>query len=127
MKAPDRVVTVGADLLAEAVAGQAVPVERVAWRPPMPGTEAHLAAVAADPRRRDANLRAVGAVLGVTADLVDVAPARDLLGLEPGQFLHAGPPITWERASGRSVAGLGITITPRPELLVYDLGSGPRP
>lgn len=100
LETPDRVVTVGADLLADAVATQAVEVERVAWRPPMPGTESDLVAVAADPRRRDADRQAVEAVLGVTADLVDVAPARDLLGLEPGQFLHAGPPITWGRASG---------------------------
>ena len=27
------------------------------------------------------------------ATLVDVAPASEVLGLEPGQFLHAGPPI----------------------------------
>ncbi len=100
MKAPERVVTVGADLLAEAVAGQAVTVERVDWRPPMTGTEDDLAAVAADPRRNDANRQAVEAMLGVTAHLVDVAPASELLGLEPGQFLHAGPPIEWERASG---------------------------
>ena len=100
MKAPDRVVTVGADLLADALEAQAVPVGRVAWRPPMPGTETDLATVAADPRRAAANEQAAAAMLAVTADLVDVAPARDLLGLEPGQFLHAGPPITWERASG---------------------------
>jgi hypothetical protein len=100
MKAPDRVVTVGADLLADAVETQAVDVARVSWRPPMPGTEADLATVAADHRRRAANQRAVDAVLGVTAHLVDVAPASELLGLAPGQFLHAGPPIGWDRASG---------------------------
>ncbi|WP_343920105.1 DUF1116 domain-containing protein, partial [Nocardioides aestuarii] len=100
MNAPDRVVTVGAERLADAVEAQAVDVERVSWRPPMPGTEADLVAVAADPRRREANARAVEAVLGVTAHLVDVAPAAELLGLEPGQFLHAGPPIGWDRASG---------------------------
>jgi hypothetical protein len=93
-------VTVGADLLAEAVAGQAVAVERVDWRPPMTGTEDDLATVSADPRRGDANRQAVEAMLGVTAHLVDVAPASELLGLDPGQFLHAGPPIEWERASG---------------------------
>ena len=100
MKAPERVVAVGAELLAEAVAGQAVAVERVDWRPPMTGTEEDLATVAADPRRGEANRQAVEAMLGVTAHLVDVAPASELLGLEPGQFLHAGPPIEWERASG---------------------------
>ena len=31
---------------------------------------------------------------------VDVVPAADALGLERGTFLHAGPPIEWERASG---------------------------
>ncbi len=94
------VVNVGADLLADAVDAQAVPVTRVDWRPPMPGTEADLAAVAADPRRPEANDRALAAMLGVTATLVDVVPASEALGLEPGQFLHAGPPIEWERASG---------------------------
>ena len=70
------VVNVGADLLADAVDAQAVAVTRVDWRPPMPGTEADLATVAADPRRREANARALAAMLGVTATLVDVAPPR---------------------------------------------------
>ncbi len=94
------VVNVGTDLLADAVEAQAVDVTRVDWRPPMPGTEADLATVAGDPRRKEANERALEAMLGVTAHLVDVAPASEVLGLERGQFLHAGPPITWERASG---------------------------
>ena len=63
------VVSIGADMFADAVAGQAVPVERVDWRPPMPGTEADLAAVATDPRRPAANQKAVEAMLGVTAHL----------------------------------------------------------
>ena len=94
------VVNVGTDLLAAAVEAQAVDVTRVDWRPPMPGTEADLAAVAGDPRRKAANQQALEAMLGVTAHLVDVAPAAEVLGLERGQFLHAGPPITWARASG---------------------------
>jgi hypothetical protein len=94
------VVNVGTDLLADAVADQAVPVTRVDWRPPMERTESDLATVAADPRRPEANARALAAMLEVTATLVDVAPASEVLGLEKGQFLHAGPPITWDRASG---------------------------
>jgi hypothetical protein len=94
------IVNVGTDLLAEALDAQAAEVTRVDWRPPMAGTEADLATVAADPRRRAANAEALERVLAVTATLVDVAPASELLGLEPGQFLHAGPPITWDRASG---------------------------
>ena len=94
------VVSVGADLLAQAVADQAVDVTRVDWRPPMPGTEADLATVALDPARSAANAAALERMLGVQARLVDVVPAHEALGLEPGQFLHAGPPITWARASG---------------------------
>ncbi len=100
MSTPSAVVNVGADLLADAVADQAVPVTRVDWRPPMEGTDADLATVAADPRRAAANAQALAAVLEVTATLVDVAPASELLGLERGQFLHAGPPIEWDRAPG---------------------------
>ena len=94
------VVNVGADMFADAVDAQAVPVQRVDWRPPVPGTEEHLAVVATDHRRGPANQRAVEAMLGVTAHLVDVAPASEVLGLERGEFLHAGPPIGWDRASG---------------------------
>jgi hypothetical protein len=100
MDAPASVVTVGTDLLADAVASQAVPVARVDWRPPMPGTEADLVTVAIDPLRADANARALSAMLDVQAVLVDVAPASDVLGLERGEFLHAGPPIGWDRAAG---------------------------
>jgi hypothetical protein len=99
-EAPGTVVSAGAELLAAAVEEQAVPVGRVDWRPPMPGTADDLAVVAADPLRADANRRAVEAVLGVQAVLVGVAPASEVLGLERGQFLHAGPPLEWARASG---------------------------
>lgn len=97
---PAGVVSVGADLFASALDAQAVPVTRVDWRPPMEGTADDLATVATDPLRHQANADAVAAMLGVQAMVVDVAPASDLLGLERGQFLHAGPPIEWERASG---------------------------
>ncbi len=97
---PSGVVSVGAGLFADAVADQAVPVTRVDWQPPMPGTDDDLAVVAGDPLRKDANERAVAAMLATTAQLVDVVPAGEALGLQTGQFLHAGPPLTWERASG---------------------------
>jgi hypothetical protein len=94
------VVNVGLDLLAEAVESQAANVVSVDWRPPLPGTEDDLAAVALDPLRAAANGQALARMLDVQARLVDVVPAGEALGLEPGRFLHAGPPITWERASG---------------------------
>ena len=95
-----QVVGAGLDLLADAVEQQAVDVTRVDWRPPLAGTEADLATVALDPLRPAANARALERMLAVRARLVDVVPARDALGLEAGLFLHAGPPITWDRASG---------------------------
>ncbi len=130
MSTPTAVVNVGADLLADAVADQAVPVTRVDWRPPMTGTEADLAAVAADPRRAEANARALAAMLEVTATLVDVAPASELLGLEPGQFLHAGPPIEWARASGPLRGALmggaaleGLVTDPEDAVALFEAGT----
>jgi uncharacterized protein DUF1116 len=93
-------IAAGVELFADAAERQATRVTRVDWRPPMPGTEADLAAVMADPRRRDANAEAVRRMLGVRAQLVDVRPAWDVLGLGAQDFLHAGPPISWDRASG---------------------------
>jgi hypothetical protein len=94
------VVGVGLDLLADAVESQAADVTRVDWRPPLPGTENDLASVALDPLRPGANALALERMLAVRARLVDVVPAHEALGLEAGHFLHAGPPITWDRVSG---------------------------
>jgi hypothetical protein len=94
------VVAAGTPLLVEALGEQAVRAEPVDWRPPPPGTEGALATVMGDPRRADANATALERLLAVHPHLVDVRPAREVLDLEPGTFLHAGPPITWERASG---------------------------
>lgn len=124
------ILNVGADLFADAVAAQAADVTRVDWRPPMPGTEDDLATVAADPLRRDANRRALEAVLGVTARLVDVAPASEVLGLRRGEFLHAGPPIDWARASGPLRGGLmagaaleGLVDDPEDAVALFEAGS----
>lgn len=94
------VIAAGIDLLAEAAQRQGARVSRVDWAPPMPGTESDLVTVLADPRRAAANDEAVRRVLGVRAQLVDVVAAGPALGLRAGEFLHAGPPISWDRASG---------------------------
>ncbi|MBV9820810.1 MAG: DUF1116 domain-containing protein [Actinobacteria bacterium] len=98
--APPRVVTAGVGLFAEAVAAQGAEVREVDWRPPMPGTEADLARVLADPRRVAANAEALRRITSTEAHLVDVLPAGPTLGLSERDYLHAGPPIDWERASG---------------------------
>jgi hypothetical protein len=100
------VVTTGVDLFAEALGAQAVATTPVEWRPPQPGTEQQLARVANDTRRAEANTEAIDRMLRSTAELVDVRPAREVLGLEPGHFLHAGPPLRWDRASGPMRGGL---------------------
>ncbi|MBA2953906.1 DUF1116 domain-containing protein [Nocardioides sp. MAH-18] len=127
---PSTVVNVGADLFADAVEAQAVPAARVDWRPPMTGTEDDLVAVAADPLRREANERALAAMLDVTATLVDVAPASEVLGLQRGEFLHAGPPIGWERASGPLRGGLmagaaleGLVDDPEDAVPLFEAGT----
>ncbi|MGI9006944.1 MAG: DUF1116 domain-containing protein [Streptosporangiaceae bacterium] len=94
------VIAVGISLLADAVARQGAAVTTVDWAPPMPGTDADLAVVLADPRRSAANERAVQKMLAVRAHLTDVVQAGQVLGIGRGEFLHAGPPITWDRASG---------------------------
>ena len=94
------VISAGLELLASAVRAQAGRVTQVEWAPPMPGTVADLDTVLADPRRAAANALALERMFTTRAHLVDVLPAQQALGLRPGEFLHAGPPIGWERASG---------------------------
>ncbi|HEY8480807.1 MAG TPA: DUF1116 domain-containing protein [Spirillospora sp.] len=95
-----RIVATGVEVLSAALAEQAVPVENVDWRPPPAGTEEALAAVLGAPGHADANARAVRRMTSARPHLVDVRPAREVLGLDAGTFLHAGPPLDWDRASG---------------------------
>ncbi|MEO5708529.1 MAG: DUF1116 domain-containing protein [Nocardioidaceae bacterium] len=99
LSTPPAVVTAGASLLADALTRQAVEVSPVQWQPPS-GDPESLVAVMGDPRRVAANAEALAAMLAAEAHLVDVLPAAEALGLGRGEFLHAGPPIDWERASG---------------------------
>ncbi len=94
------IISAGLGLLADAATAQAARVSRVDWAPPLPGVEAALASVVADPRRGAANRLAVERMLAARALLVDVLPASQALGLTAGEFLHAGPPVTWDLASG---------------------------
>jgi hypothetical protein len=94
------VISAGLGVLADAARQQAARVTEVDWKPPMPGTEDDLVTVLGDARRTAANALAVERMLAVRAHLVDLLPAREALGLADGEFLHAGPPVSWERASG---------------------------
>ena len=48
-----------------------------------------------------ANAVAVGRMMAARPILRTLAPAREVIpGMRENLLLHAGPPITWERASG---------------------------
>ncbi len=94
------VATAGASLFADALVAQAAAPVAVQWTPPVPGTQEALAAVAADPRTAGANAEAARRIATAEPHWLDIRPAGEVLGLRAGEFLHAGPPVTWERASG---------------------------
>ena len=94
------VATAGVSLFADALTEQAVQVVQTEWQPANDAAREGLAGVMADRRRAAANAEALARMTAAEATLVDVVTAADALGLERGTFLHAGPPIEWERASG---------------------------
>ncbi len=95
------VVTAGVEVLAGALDSQGVEVHRTEWSPPAEGTAAALARLAAAPEVAKANQLAIERLLAVRPHLVDVVPAAQVVpGLTARTFLHAGPPLSWEDASG---------------------------
>jgi hypothetical protein len=100
LSAPPSIVAAGVEVFATAVRAQGVAVTDVDWRPPGFGAAEDLAQLALDPRRAAANRTAVERVLAAGSVLVDVRPAREVLDLGDRMLLHAGPPLTWETASG---------------------------
>lgn len=99
LEAEPVVVTAGLSLFAQELQAQAVAVTEVDWRPAL-GSAAAVQAVMADPRRAAANRTAIERMLAAGAELIAVRPARECLGLADTEFLHAGPPLAWEDASG---------------------------
>ncbi|MGY1591928.1 DUF1116 domain-containing protein [Geodermatophilus sp. SYSU D00708] len=100
LSAPPTIVAAGVDVFSDALRAQGAEVHDVDWRPPGFGDPAQLAVLALDPRRAAANRTAVERVMAAGSRLVDVRPARDVLGLPDRTLLHAGPPIAWADASG---------------------------
>jgi len=97
---PPRIVAAGVELFETTLAAQGVDLVPVDWRPPVEGLAAEIARIVADPRTEQANATALERITSAEPHWVGVTTAREAVGLETGQFLHAGPPITWERASG---------------------------
>jgi hypothetical protein len=94
-------ISVGAELFAEALEEQGVPVARVAWRPPVGDLQA-LTKVLASQEVERANALALERVLAAHPLIVDVQPAREAMpdAFTRRKLLHAGPPISWERMCG---------------------------
>ena len=99
---PLAVANAGVDLFADELERQDVPVERVEWRPPEPGTEEALARLAPEAAAiARANDEAVARLEDAQPLLAGVGVARDLLpDMGERTILHAGPPIEWADMSG---------------------------
>src|SRR5260370_2884642 len=98
---PLHIINVGADLFADALTSEGVPVDRVAWKPVAGNSDTALSVLLDDPRVDHANQEAVQRMIAVRPRLVDVRPAGEVIpGMHQQLLLHAGPPITWERMSG---------------------------
>jgi hypothetical protein len=124
-----RVVTAGVELFARSLRDQGAEPVEIDWRPPLDGLGPEIARILADPRTAAANATALGRVLAAEPHWVGVTTAREALGLERGQFLHAGPPISWERASGPMRGALigamlyeGMADTPEEATAIAERG-----
>src|SRR4051794_16172242 len=100
LAAPPASVAAGVEVFSTALRQQGASVTDVDWRPPVFGSPDDLTQLALDPRRAAANRVAVERVLAAGSQLVDVRPAREVIGLPDRMLLHSGPPLTWETASG---------------------------
>src|SRR5215469_13462992 len=95
------VINVGADLFADALAVQGVPLTRVTWQPAPGNIDSELNMLLGDERVDHANQEAVQRMITARPRLIDVRPAHEVIpGMHKHLLLHAGPPITWERMSG---------------------------
>src|SRR6266851_6505540 len=96
-----RIANVGADLFADALEEQGVPVTRVSWQPAAGDSDVPLSILLSDERVDQANQEAVKRMMAARPRFVDVRPAHEAIpGFHQNLLLHAGPPITWERMSG---------------------------
>jgi hypothetical protein len=100
LSGPPAVVTVGVELFERTLLAQGIDVLPVDWRPPAEPLAEELARIAADPRTAPANAIALERITAAEPHWVGITTAAEALGLERGQFLHAGPPIAWAEASG---------------------------
>lgn len=105
LASPLSIIHLGLDHLIEGARAAQAPVYTVDFRPPAEGNAVSLRAL--DQLRplssqiEQANQRALERFLASQPQLVGVGIARDVIpGMTDDLFLHAGPPVTWERMAG---------------------------
>jgi hypothetical protein len=92
----------GVALFADELVQQGVPVQRIDWRPPAPGSEDALARLAlATERITEANDKALARLQAARPLVAGIGRAGDLIeDMDERTLLHAGPPIEWPDMSG---------------------------
>jgi hypothetical protein len=97
---PISVVNVGLATMAQPMRDQNVPVIDVDWRPPAEGVQ-RLRVTRSGVDIDEANEETVKRIKKARPVLVDMGKAIDVIpGYHRKLFLHAGPPITWDRMCG---------------------------
>jgi hypothetical protein len=97
---PLSVVNVGLSGMAEPMMRQDVPVIDVDWRPPADGIQ-RLRTTRSGVDMNEANEEVVRRIMQGRAVLTGMGIARDVIpGYHDRLFLHAGPPVSWERMCG---------------------------
>jgi len=107
LSAPRGILHLGLAEVSQGARAAGVPVTEVDFTPPCGGDPERarqiekLAEPGLQARIASANHEALERLLRVHPHLVGVGRALDVIpGMRPDLFLHAGPPITWERMSG---------------------------
>jgi hypothetical protein len=98
---PLKAASVGADLFADELGRQGVPVEPLGWGPHGAGSDVLRRLVPATSRVAAANDEAFSRLRDARPLLVGIATAKEVVpGMERDRFLHAGPPIGWDDMTG---------------------------
>ena len=103
---PIAVVNVGLGSMAQPIRDQQIPVVDVDWKPPMEGVvRLHMTSGGVDIDA--ANEEACKRIMAARPVLTGMGLAKDIIpGMHSKLFLHAGPPITWERMCGPTRAAV---------------------
>ena len=96
-----RIVTAGIDPIDDALINQSSIPTTIQWRLPSdPSLAPILSSIALSDAVTKANEKALTCLTSARPHLIGIDTAANAVDLEKGTFLHAGPPIEWERASG---------------------------